>query len=80
MSDVFEYEGIKYPDELMWWINARDEIAADMPDGAWEAMCKEGAIDYNEEYGTTYDEHDAWLAWMKWSAAQRDALKGEGDE
>lgn len=54
----------QFPEELMYWIDARNDDT--LPDGAWWARLEEGCVDYNEEYGTSYDSHDAVMAWLDW--------------
>ena len=43
--------------ELYYFVDAMNDD--DLPDGAWWAMLEEGVRNYNSEYGTNYDPHEA---------------------
>lgn len=57
-------------EKMFHFLNGWSEAsgADDMPDGAWQCVMMEGVEAYNEEEGTNYDPHEAWLEWCQWSA------------
>lgn len=52
------------PDELMADLEATNDLAEDMPDGAWFAMLEDTVTMYNERTGNGYDPNSAVHKWL----------------
>ena len=51
---------------LFHTMNAANEVHANAPDGAWQAIIEECVTRWNEEHGTDYDENDTFHEWLDW--------------
>ena len=46
-------------------LDAMNEVADEMPDGAWGAMMCDAVTSHNQANDTHYDPHETWLAWIE---------------
>lgn len=49
-------------DSFVSWMEGRELVAEDFPDGAYIAFMEEGVEDYNQEYSTSFCIEDYWEA------------------
>ncbi len=56
-------------DDVLRQLNARldaaNDEASDMPNGAWQAYMEEAVVKFNEEHGLILDPFTEWIGWVE---------------
>ena len=57
------------PDDILKELNARldaaNDEARDLPNGAWQAYMEATVVQFNEEHGLILDPFTQWIGWVE---------------